>query len=89
MCIYIYFLCRSLDTLKFYPGASQFIKVTFHVVLPYRLWEFDKSHGEIKLRFGGHWNKDFGMFEIERYKLTTIFSDVFEIYFSILFSDII
>jgi hypothetical protein len=62
----------QVDTTGFHPPAEKSLEVTFHVLVPKNVWNWDntcKSH--MHMQFGhpklGEWKEDVGEFIIKRY----------------------
>ena len=63
--------CRSRNNVRgLNPDSSGSVVVTFHVIIPYQIWNFNENHNHIKLRFGdkmlGCWKENIGDFVLHR-----------------------
>ena len=60
----------EVDTTGFLPPSEKTLKVTFHVLLPKDVWNWDQT-SSMHMRFShpklGAWNKDVGKFTNKRY----------------------
>ena len=59
-------------------NPDQMIAVTFYVLLPVSLWEFDDKSDEVYIRFGsdklGDWQCDVGPMTVNKYVINIIYS---------------
>ena len=63
-------VAKKVDTTGFYPPPKKSLEVTFHVLLPKKVWNWDEK-SRMHMRFShpklGEWKEDVGEFIIKRY----------------------